>query len=259
MDKDFPQFAELPPELQSRVFSGERVRTARELTSGLRERALWEKVERDILLQPKTKEIEEYFSTSPATVKIIYESSNLKPEIVGNAVTYRRHYDGYDKRVIGYEISQDTGIQSFFTDEDYETEDVEKLSTSYKIWTGYSVSTVNYAVDIVYYDIRTMKWIIRNRLIKFGVPVELIPIQTRKYIIQYVDNFIENPNNSASLKFLFLFFSAQLLNIPTDEEKNFIYEDGRSEEFNINDENDDGTIFVTQSINRLYPLVLEKI
>lgn len=220
----------LPVELQSSIFSGkpEDIKKARSVNKTISNAILWTKIDSDILSSPQINEVEKYLNGYEGIFCVLYIVDVIKStkenfsflhegcigatyQIINNIATL--------SEINTYLQTEDEGYMYF----DYTVPSITYSSADILIEScsmPFNISEIfNYADEYIYsdsckYDIPTMYWIIKSRLIDFGISTDMIMLLSKRYILRYTENImkLEFP-----IAFIYMYINAKLLDIDVSD------------------------------------------
>lgn len=202
----FHHFSILPLDLQYKILldSDYGVVNARSLTTIFRQRALWDKIERDLLLPPTRNEMIEYLQTSPASVKIVAKFN----------VDYGTFIICYNYSILNDDNNFTIYVMSIANSA---IEHIQYMENILHSNIEYFLGCINYD-GIILHDLEAIRWVIQNRLVHYGL-VEHVDKTVHTYFMQYIEQSKTLYMNDSALEFIYLFVNASMLQLITFEER----------------------------------------
>ena len=219
MDDAFPQYSLLPSEIQHQILSG----SMESLNQVMRTKMLHQKIENDLLCPPTRMELRSYLETLPSTVVFLTYSSDGHddPDGIYECRPYRYTVGSYvyEPEVL-YTLDDAAAELKYFTDNDDNSISSEDILRYF--YGDYSIGDVP---DKISYDLLTMNYIYRQRLLTFGVTSKpeldkMVEESTQKYLAAL--EYKNDDDAFLPIVFMYLYTNAKLLGIQTTTEKIYL-------------------------------------
>ena len=247
----FEKFNDLPDDIQYEILAGHprNIRNARELSTNLRKKALWRKIEQDILSIPKPDEVRWYLTEKrpdnvyfgycaemPSEEESVYYDSGEVEYYDSERVEYfevvRYERDSIndgryreirtDTVIVNdpYGVTVSTGSKRYLKGRSVSAKDLSNVGTSklspYQFTEIAQIPEDKVLQTLVIYDLMLMSYILEKRLRDFGLTELEVNREENKYIKIYLQNVVEKFDNRYQVG-IFLLANAQIFSLESRE------------------------------------------